>query len=56
MSIQLDKRSLVHAKVARLMARPESFKFRLAAITATDKGNESFPYGKYTMLKELHHG
>ena len=43
----------------------ESFKFRLAAepwalyilkdaIIATDKGIESFPYGKGTMLRELY--
>lgn len=53
MSIQLDKRALVHAKVRMLAKRPESFKFRLAAITATDKGIESFPYGKLAMYSEL---
>lgn len=53
MSIQLDKRMLVRAKVAMLAKRPESFKFRLGAIMATDKGIESFPYGKLTMFGEL---
>lgn len=64
MSIQLDKRALVHAKVQMLAKRPEpvgsaqpsaaeSFKFRLAAITTTDKGIESFPYGKLVMFGEL---
>lgn len=54
MSIQLDKRMLVRAKIKTLTVRPESFKFRLGAIMATDKGIESFPYGKLTMLVELH--
>ena len=54
MSIQLDKRMLVRAKVAMLAKRPESFKFRLGAIMATDKGIESFPYGKGQMFKELY--
>lgn len=54
MSIQLDKRMLVRAKIKALTVRPESFKFRLGAIMATDKGIESFPYGKGQMFKELY--
>ena len=76
MSITLDKRALVRAKVRMLAKRPEpvgsaqpsaaeSFKFRLGAepwalyilkdaIMATDKGIESFPYGKLTMFGELY--